>query len=126
MGVEIPPGGEFFATVAPGNGQFPDGEQAVGNVTEETSYQVTVYNRMRLDAVGRDDKLVLESASSLYKLKLRVLKAIVGHDLTNDDDDLFLRQLLHVTHADRPNYDKDKGVGWLTLHVGVPFDWNLT
>lgn len=126
LAVDIPPGGDFYVTVAPGNSQFPDGEQASRNITEESTVQVTVYSRMRLDSTNHDDKLVLDAANSLYKLKKRVLAAIVGHDLTDEDADYFLRQWLHVLSSDRPNYDKDKAVGWLTLHVGVSFDWDLT
>jgi len=123
---DLPPGGEYFATVAIGDGQFPDGEQIAGNITEDTSIGVTIYSRMRLDRTDKDIALLAKKDNGLFALKKKVLAALVGHDLTNEDDDTFLRQLLHALDCTRPVYDKTKAVGYLTIAFGVSFDWELT
>lgn len=127
LAVELPPGGDYYLTVAPGDGSFPDGEQVAGNITEDWSVDVTIYSRMRLDSTDHDDKLILDNSRGLFSLKKKVLAALVGHDLaTVEDANTFLRQYLHALNAGRPNYDNSKAVGWLTITFGVSFDWELT
>jgi hypothetical protein len=126
LAVELPPGGDYYVTVAPGDSSFPPEEQQPGNITEEWTVDVTIYSRMRLDSTNEDTKLLGDESRGLYSLKRKVLVAVVHEDLEDEDGDVFLRQILHVTNCTRPNYDKEKAVGWLTLTLGVSFDWDLT
>lgn len=123
-----PAGGSIFVTVSPGPGDFPPGEQAPGNITEEWSVIVTIWSRIDLDSTGHDEALLRDSVRGLYSLKLQVLKALVGEDLETEDGDTFLRQLLHVTGCSAPasgNYG-GTNMAYLQLQFGISFDWDLT
>lgn len=121
-------GGDFFITVSPGDGMFIDGEQQIGNITEEWSVAVTAYSRIRLDPSDTDEKLLRDTARGLLEAKRLILKALVGQDLTDADDstDTFLRQLLHAERCGRPRYDDKQNIGWLSIDFGVHYDWELT
>lgn len=120
-----PVGGGHFVTVAPGDGQFVEGEQAPPNVTEEWSVLVTVYTRIKLDRLNSDQELLRDASRGLLVLKRKILKALVGHDLTTRAGDTFLRQLLFARHCNRPQHDSERHIGWITIEFGVPFDWEL-
>ena len=126
----IPPGGDYFATVAFGNGSFPDGEQTPANITEDTQAIVTVYNRLRTDSTNQDAYLLMDATRGLMPLKKLVLAALVGQDLTNKANQTFLRQWCHVTRSsiDIVKLGDGDGMpyGQLQLDFGISFDWDLT
>ncbi len=128
----VPPGGEFFITVSPGEGQFVPGEQAVGNVTEEWRVNVAVFARIHLDQSGRDLEVLLRAGRGMLAIKRDVLAALVGHDLVDDDGNTFLRNLLYIMSVAAPRVmERGRESGALTLYqmtieVGVEFDWELT
>lgn len=123
---QTPASGDYIVTVEPGDGVFPEGEQVSGNITEEWTVAITAYSRVHLDEPDHDEKMLRGSERSLLELKRLLLKAVVGKDLTDADGDTFLRWLLRVQRAERPAYDKSRQLGWITMHVGVDFDWNIT
>jgi len=125
LAVQIPRGGPFFVTVAPGEGQFEPGEQAPRNITEEWSITVTGYTRPKVDSTDHDEKLLRDAARGLLVVKHKILKALVGEDIQNKNRDEFLRQLLYAQHSSRPQFDKEKGIGWISIDFGVEFDWDL-
>ncbi len=125
-----PVGGGYVVTVAPGDGVFVEGEQAPGNSTEEWTILVTIYSRTNLDDAAHDERLLREPSRGLLNLKRLVLKALVGHDtqtvaVTAGEEDDFLRQLTFAIHAQRPQFDDEKKVGWMTLEFGIHFDWEI-
>ncbi len=128
----IPIGGEYFLTVAPGDGDFIDGEQAVGNVTEDWAVTVTIYSRVQLDQTDHDKETLSVAGRGLLRLKKDVLKALVGHDLAEEDDDTFLRQTLYAIRATRPELVSKGGatqgmaLAVMRIDFGVSFDWDLT
>lgn len=128
----VPIGGDYFLTVAPGEGDFIDGEQAVGNVTENWAVTVTIYSRVRLDQTDHDKQTLSLAGRGLLHVKKDILKALVGHDLSEEDDDTFLRQTLYAIRTTRPELvSKDGATRGMALAVmridfGVSFDWDLT
>ena len=127
-----PPGGDWFITVAEGGGMFPLEDQHPQQCMESWSILVTVYTRVKLDRSGHDQQLMVDASRGLLRLKRQVLRAVVGEDLTTDEESPdsarseFLRSHLHVNHAQRMEYDQAAGIGWLTIELGVEYDWDLT
>jgi hypothetical protein len=121
-------GGEFWVTVSPNEGQFPEGEQAPGNITEEWGVTVTAYSRIRLDPTDTDEKLLRDAARGLLEAKRRILAAMVGQDLQSDrtPPTAFLRNLVYASYCSRPQYDDAKNVGWISVDFGIHFDWDLS
>lgn len=124
----LPVGGEIIVSVAPGEGQFVEGEQQVGNITEEWTIIVTAYSRIRLASTDHDFETLQDDQRGLLEMKRKVLQALCGDDPTTDDEDAntFVRQLLYAIRADRPQHDRDKEIGWISIIFGVDFDWDLT
>jgi hypothetical protein len=124
---EIARGGDFFITVSPGESFFVEGEQQIDNITEEWSVTVTAYSRIRLDYADTDEKLLRDASRGLLIAKGRILKALVGQDLENDETPAgtFLRQLLFAERCGRPMYDEKKTIGWISIDFGVHYDWDL-
>ena len=126
----LPAGGGLQVTVAPVGGIFDVELQiggGAGQLMESETWTVTIYSRLNLDRAHHDEQLLRHAIKGLWPLKQKLLKAIIGVDLTiNDDDDTFLRQLLYVTRSGAPKYDPDKHVGWLSVDVAIDFDWDLS
>lgn len=132
---ELPVGGDYFVGVSPGDGQFLTGEQVVGNVTELWSVVVTAYTRVHLDSANHDTAVLRDTSRGLLELKRKILKALVGEDLTTGDGDTFLRQLLYATDSRKPQIGtwqggsrprSDMSFGWVSVTFGVDFDWDIT
>lgn len=119
-------------TVAPGGGQFVDGEQVAPNITEEWSVIVTINTHVHLDSLESEAVLLCDSARGILALKAKVLAAMVGADLLAPDAtggegaNTFLRQLIHAVDADKIGYSDDKKIAWLSITFGVSFDWDLS
>lgn len=125
---DVYPGGDFFVTVAIGPGQFDESLQVGGGrhqVTEDTQIMVTGYTRIKLDSRDRDERILLDPSRGLYAIKRRLMDALADEDLEVEADK-FLRELLPITGASEPQYDAANGIGWISIYVGLSFDWNLT
>ena len=137
----IPPGGDYFLTVAPGGGTFEEEEQmpgtaasgeteaVAGNVTEYASFIVSGYTRIKTDRTSTDKYLLLNDARGLFSIKKKILTALCGQDLTDGDGDTFLRQLIHATQAEPPDVVSlgadNLPCGRIAVTFGVIFDWSL-
>ena len=124
----IPKGGDFFVTVAPGEGIFVDGEQAAGNCTEEWSVIVTGHSRIVVDSADHDEKLLQDTTRGLLVLKARILAALVGAEPTSGGNE-FVRDLVFAQRAERPQagfMKNSANVASLSIYFGVNFDWDLT
>lgn len=119
----------WFVTVCAGDGIFDEGMQDGGGqeqLMEDAETIVTVYSPIKLDRVDHDHALLQDESRGLLELKRLVLATLVNHDLENDDGDTFLRQLIPAKHATKPEYDPDKGIGWLSIAFRTSFDWELS
>lgn len=126
----IPKGGEYFVTVSPDDGVFVEGEQVAPNVTEEWGVIVTAYSRIRLDSTDHDERLLYNARRGLFELKRKILKALVGQDLTYQGKE-FLRNLFYAKHSSRPQAveiagTKGSGLALISVVFGVDWDWDLT
>lgn len=122
----IPRGGEWFVTVSPGAGDFQPGEQVTGNITEEWTFDVTIYVRSALDRPDEAETALIDIQRGLFARKRQILKAIVGWDLG-----LAQRALVHCIHSSAPQPLEAVGnphlTLWsLTLTFALPFDWDIT
>lgn len=133
----LPPGGNFFLTVAADEGQFVPDEQVPGdpttgtpgNITEEGAFIVSGFTRIQLDATGHARKLLHDEKRGLLFIKGKILSALVGIDLQTDEGQTFLRQTLYAIRATRPSAWKhpDSGIslGMIQLTFGLDMDWSL-
>lgn len=127
--IEVPRSGGYYVTVYIGPGQFDVANQIGGGAaqcTEAIQVVVTGYSRVRLDPVDEGMKQFHAASRGLYVLKAKILKALVGQDLADEDGNTFLRQLVYATRAAVPVIDKDKGQGKIAVEFGVEWDWDLT
>ena len=127
----VQPGGDWYVNVSPGQSEFDEGMQIGGGqeqLMEDMLVRVTAFVRMRLDRAERDDRMLLEGVRGLTQVKLKILKALVAHDLVDPklESNVFLRQLVVAASADKPDYDEEKAIGWQTINFRVAFDWDLT
>lgn len=123
-------GGPWFLAVSPGTGSFVEGEQAIGNCTEETTVTITMYSRIAVDRADEDDKSLTDTSRGLLAIKQKVLTALVGHDLVAAAGNTFVRQLLFCRRCGPPVLLEESGapnniVAAMQLDFGVMFDWDL-
>lgn len=130
---KIPKGGDYFVTVAPGEGQY-DVEHQIGGgedqLTENSVVTVTAYTRIKLDSTDHDEKLLRDARRGVFVLKRKILKALVGSDPTIGGNE-FLRQLIYARHAHAPQIleastDNRLRLACISIDFGVDFDWDLS
>lgn len=125
----IPPGGDVCLTVALGDGRFDEANQIGGTretLVEETSVTVTAYVRTKLDAGDHAEALLLEAARGLLVWKQRILKALDGIDLADDNDSRLLVQYLNAIQSWRPRIDGHTQIAMIAVAFTVDFNWDLT
>src|SRR6185437_6609409 len=103
-----------------------EGSQSPEQLYEVMFVTVTVYSRLKTDRAGTEEHLLRDSRRGLLQIKKRVLRALVGKDLEDEEGNHFLREFVCVRRAGRPEYDNKKGIGWLQLTFLLGFDWDLT
>jgi hypothetical protein len=126
----IPPGGDYWITIAPSPGSFHEAEQDYAQCTEDAEVTVAAYTRIKLDSTGHDYQLLLHASRGLIPIKRKLLQALVGHDLQiNEAGDTCLRWVCHARRSGGPDIVRagDDGVycGRIQVDFGVPFDWEL-
>lgn len=123
------PGGNYFLTVAFGDGTFNEEEQVTVNCMEATDFTITAYTRIKTDSTGHDMFLLTDSARGLLSIKKLILKALVGQDLQDDDGFVFLRELIKAIHASSPDIvnlpSSGTQAGTIQLIFRCSFDWKL-
>lgn len=133
---ELPnqPTGNYYVTVSPTDGTFPEQFQIGGGVnqcTEETGVLVTIWSQLKLDRNGRDVRMLTDDTRGLLRLKKKVLRALVtadpqvntpGQGGTNS----VLRNLMLARRCAVPEHDPKNGYGCIALLFEVVFDWDLT
>lgn len=128
----VPKGGQWCVAVSAGASTFETGEQAPVNFTEEWSITATLYTRIALDPADHAEKWLRAAGRGMLVIKRNLLAALVGHDLTDEDGNTFLRTPLYATRAHAPVVVERSGEGDRTLlglqsvDFGVDFDWDLT
>lgn len=129
--------------VGPGEGSFDMG-LFHGGTRDQTmeAWQIVVgiYTRIALDETGHYKEALVQANRGILRLKYLVLNALCGIDLTDagtsgdeDNDTVFLRELIRPVYASAPVYlvdrdsERDHGPGLVQMLLGfsVPFDWEL-
>lgn len=125
----IPIGGDFWLTVAAGDGEFETGEQDYSSTTERSTFIVTIYTRIQTDSTDHAEQRIHDPDRGLIPLKRRVLQALVGHDPVTSEGDAFVRHLIHAIRATRPTTGNHESsgvaLGQLQITFGLIFDWDL-
>ena len=127
--VTIPPGGDYWVTVFVGPGSFDVPMQIGGGANqcvEMMPVTISAYSRIRLDPTERANRQLHEAARGLYPLKKKLLKALVGHDLLDEDGNTFLRQLIYALRSSLPEVDNQAGWGRISVEFGLEWDWDLS
>lgn len=133
----LPPGGDYFLTVAWGASDYSEDEQvpasligatvnSLGHVLEFSTLEVTIHTRTKLDRAGHDRYLLLEEKRGLLRLKPKVIGALVGKDLTDLEGNTFLRDEIAIRRSRPPEVWVQRSnstvVGRLSLTFSCHFD----
>ena len=125
----IPKGGEYFLTVSPGDGRFdvPMQEAAgAAQLMELASVTVTAYAKIALDPGDRATEILHKVARGMLPIKGDILRALVGHDLVDEDGNTFLRAYLYAMQSWRPRYNADTKIAMIAVAFGTDYDWDLS
>ena len=121
----------LFATVSPTNGRFrEDVHEGAGifGTFEEAGVMVTVFSSIRLDRIGHDSNLMMDTARGLFAIKHKIIKALSGHDLLDTAGNQILTNYMAPLTSDRPQSSRDAktAAGDLSLVFSTDFEWDLT
>lgn len=120
----------LWATVTLMDGNFGDGEFVGGaenTLFEFTGFSVNIFSRVMLDETNRAAEILTNSTLGLLDMKKQVLKALTGYDpIIDTNDNVNLANRVQPLNSPRPEYDKKKKRGVLTIHFGTDIDWDLT
>ena len=75
---EVPIAGDWWCTVAGGDGQFDPGNQDPSQCSEETEVIVTAYTRIATDRTDHDENLLHDPDRGCLEMKRQLLKTLVG------------------------------------------------
>ena len=126
---KLPPGGDYYLTVSPGDGVFPEDLQDGGGdsqLNEEAEIIVTGLSRVKLDQTNSDKAVIHNAEQGLLPIKQLILKTLAGQDPALPSGDKFLRQFLLARRSTQPTYDEDAGVSFISVTFMASFDWDLT
>lgn len=126
----IPITGDWWCTVAAGDGQFIEGDQDESQCSEQTEVIVTGYTRILTDQTDHAEDLLHDSARGCMEMKRQILRALVGKDLVTDTGDTFLRQYVWANRCSPATVGSLEGndalIGRIQLTFRLEFDWDLT
>lgn len=120
----IPPSGNFWISVALGDGQFPEEEQDDEQLREEIAFTVTGYSRIALDRATRETEFLFAKERGANYIKSRLL-LIVGHQLTDPEGTGIAASRVWARTSHRATYDATQSIGWVGITFGVDFDWHI-
>jgi hypothetical protein len=128
---DIPIAGDWWTTVAAGDGMFEEGNQDPSQCTEETEFIVTGYTRIATDRTDHAERMIQDPARGTMAIKRAILAALVGVDLETPTGDTFLRNQLYATRASRPSLwgksgDESPIVARMQIVFRSSYDWNLS
>jgi len=125
----VPIAGDWWCTVAAGDGQFVEGNQEPGQCSEESEVIVTAYTRIMTDRTDHAENLLHDPQRGCLFMKRKLLSALVGKDLQTSTGDFFLRQWLWAARSSRPkagnHSETGELIGSIQLTFRIEFDWDL-
>jgi hypothetical protein len=118
-----------FLCVAPTDAEFPEEIQIGGGAMtcmEWGAVGVWIFSDSRLDQVGHMAAALYDENEGLLELKRRVLRALVGQDLTGGDGaQPLLAELVPAKQFDKPRKNP-QGLWFIKLVFGALFMWDLS
>lgn len=119
---------DLFIQVSPGGGSFNQGILMGGPRAEETGlFGVTIWRRSVVDNAGRSQESLFNPSEGLLELKRRVLKALTGKMLTDDEGRYIATGTITPQQALEPDTGAtDPPLDRLAMYFQVPFDWDLS
>jgi hypothetical protein len=125
----VPLTGDWWCTVAGGDGQFDPGNQDRSQCSEETEVIVTAYTRIMTDRTDHATDLLHDPDRGCLHMKHKLLSALVGKDLTTPTGDTFLRQFVWAARSSPAvtgEHEESKDlIGRIQLTFRIEFDWEL-
>ena len=124
---DIPIAGDWWCTVAGGDGQFDPGNQDPSQCSEEIEVVVTGYTRIMTDRTDHAENLLHDPQRGCLFMKGKLLSALVGKDLFTSTGDTFLRTLVWAARSSRPTTGtiNEELTGRIQLTFRIEFDWQL-
>jgi len=125
----VPPGGDFWISVAIAEGEFPHEEQDDEQLFESSALTVMGFTRMQLDQANKETAFLFDPQRGALAIKAKLL-LIVGHQLeiadgANPEGAGITASRVFARRSIKPSYDDQNGVGWVGIVVGVDFDWHV-
>lgn len=119
----IPPGGDMWATLAFGDLSFGFDEAGIDILFAQTEVMVTGYLRYVLDDLGHDEGFLLDADRGAWKVLRKIVKALHGVELLDDNGDPWCANLPQCTFASRPDYNWEHAIGWVQARFAISWDW---
>lgn len=128
------PRGDWWITVAAGDGTFNQELMQSGVIeqcTEDSTFVVTVYERLHLDPTDDDGQMLVRATEGLLPRKRLILKTLCGEDPLVGGNE-FSRELITPQHCRAPMVVSPAGeeeglqIGLMSITFGFTFDWDLT
>lgn len=119
--------GETFCCISPTSGNFDEGlfiGGGAGQVTVFWGITAKIYALLQTDEVGRSKNFLTDSTDGILAGLQKVMKALVGQDLTDSGGNQFLREL--IMPADFVFDHSDPRLGSVEASFKLSFDWDLS
>jgi hypothetical protein len=97
----IPPGGDEWVTLAMGDMRFA------------------------LDDLGHDEHFLLDADRGAWRLLRKIIKAIHGVELLDENYDPWCMNLPQCTFASKPDYNQEYLIGWVQARFAIAYDWGF-
>lgn len=124
---ELPPNpGDWILTVSPGQPGFTETFQGGGQATLETSmtFTITIHGTHQNDEPGHSANFFGHAQRGLFPMFVKVAKALLDHELENEDGVFCLNESIHPGQGNWVSYDRARN--WIQLIVELTFDWDLS
>ena len=126
---QIPRQSSILVAVSPMGGQFDDGwfeGGAADQCHEHSGVLVTVWSQIKLDTPGRRTSAMLEINRGLMPWKKKILKALAGHRLLDDNGNELLTELMAPRDSRFPRRSSDGECVGVAISFATDFLWDLT
>ena len=116
-------------TICPTDSEMPEEFQTGGGAAtcfEYAGVEVTILADSRKDQTGHMAAALYDADDGLFELKRRVLKALVGVDISGGDPNVFLLAELVPVRRSNKLKKNPQGIWFTTVEFGTLFLWDLT
>ncbi len=116
----------LYATVAPMSGRYDDEIfDGSGDTLEKSGVVITVWNDVKLDRQGGDERSLTDESRGLLTLKRLILKALSEHTLLDANSNKILKEPMRPINSGHPNRN-DEEHGSFSVSFSTDFVWDLS